>query len=43
MPEPQRGRAYEFSLSLVSAATGQLLTSPPSPPGIFASAKTTAP
>jgi len=29
MPEPQRGRAYEFSLSLVSTATGQLLASPP--------------
>lgn len=29
MPEPQRGRAYEFSVALVSTATGQLLASPP--------------
>jgi hypothetical protein len=35
MPEPQRGRAYEFSLSLIAAATGQLLTSPPLAAGDF--------
>ena len=35
MPEPQRARAYEFSLSLVSAATGQLLASPPLSAGDF--------
>ena len=35
MPEPQRGRAYEFSLGLVSLATGQLLASPPLAAGDF--------
>lgn len=35
MPEPQRGRAYEFSLTLVSTSTGQLLTNPPLAAGDF--------
>ena len=35
MPEPQRGRSYEFSLSLVSSSTGQLLASPPLVAGDF--------
>jgi hypothetical protein len=39
MPEPQRGRAYEFSLTLVSTATGQLLTAPPLAAGDFRVAK----
>jgi len=29
MPEPIRARAYEFSLTLIATATGQLLASPP--------------
>jgi len=39
MPEPQRGRAYELSLSLVAVATGQLLVSPPLSAGDFLVAK----
>jgi hypothetical protein len=39
MPEPQRGRPYEFSLSLIATATGQLLTSPPLASGDFTIAK----
>jgi len=39
MSEPQRGRAYEFSLSLVAAATGLLLASPPLAAGDFRVAK----
>lgn len=35
MPEPQRGRAYEFSLTLVSVTTGLLLASPPLAAGDF--------
>lgn len=29
MPEPQRGRAYEFSVTLIDSATGGLHTNPP--------------
>jgi hypothetical protein len=39
MPEPQRGRVYEFTLSLVSTTTGQLLASPPLAAGDFRVAK----
>lgn len=39
MPEPQRGRPYEFSLSLIATATGQLLASPPLASGDFTVAK----
>jgi hypothetical protein len=35
MPEPQRGRVYDFTLSLVSTATGQLLAAPPLAAGDF--------
>jgi hypothetical protein len=39
MPEPQRGRAYECSVTLASTATGQFLASPPLAAGDFTVSK----
>jgi hypothetical protein len=39
MPEPQRGVAYEFTLTLIGAATGQIMPNPPLSAGDFTVSK----